>query len=232
MGLAALDYAISGEFRPRQLVVTDIDKGRLERASRLFAKKAEERGISLICMNTAEIENPSQVLKNLTDNEGFSDILVMVASAQVLEFSEKLLAFNGCLNFFAGPTDTEFSATLNYYDVHYAEKHIIGTTGGNAADMAEALDLMEKDLVNPEALITHIGGLDAVIDATLHLPELSGGKKLIYTSISLPLIALDDLSQKANESSFYAGLATLVDKYDGVWNEEAEQFLLTHGKAI
>ena len=52
--------------------------------------------------------------------------------------------------------------------------------------------------MNPEALITHIGGLDAVIDAKLHLPELSGGKKLIYTSISLPLIALDDLSQKAN----------------------------------
>ncbi|NCC64393.1 MAG: L-sorbose 1-phosphate reductase [Spirochaetia bacterium] len=232
MGLAALDYAISGEFRPRQLIVTDIDNKRLARASKLFAKKAEERGISLICMNTAEVENPSQVLRNLTDNEGFSDILVMVASAQVLEFSEKLLAFNGCMNFFAGPTDTEFSAKLNYYDVHYAEKHIIGTTGGNAADMAEALDLMEKDLVNPEALITHIGGLDAVAEATMHLPELSGGKKLIYTSISLPLIDIDDLSHKANESSFYAGLATLVDKHGGVWNEEAEQFLLTHGKAI
>ena len=39
MGLAAIDYALSGEFRPRQLVVTDVDTPRLNQAQSLFAKK-------------------------------------------------------------------------------------------------------------------------------------------------------------------------------------------------
>jgi hypothetical protein len=48
--------------------------------------------------------------------------------------------------------------------------------------MKEALRLMGKGL-DPAGLVTHIGGLDAVIDTTLRLPEIPGGKKLIYTHI-------------------------------------------------
>ncbi|MFA9565819.1 MAG: hypothetical protein ACERLM_14095, partial [Acidimicrobiales bacterium] len=58
------------------------------------------------------------------------------------EFSRRL-GRNGCLNFFAGPTDPGFSAACNFYNVHYASTHIMGTSGGNTADMVEALDLME-----------------------------------------------------------------------------------------
>jgi hypothetical protein len=29
-------------------------------------------------------------------------------------------------------------------------------------------------------MITHIGGMDAVIDTTLNFPQMPGGKKLIY----------------------------------------------------
>jgi L-sorbose 1-phosphate reductase len=44
-------------------------------------------------------------------------------------------------------------------------------------------------------LITHIGGLNAVADATLHLPEIPGGKKLIYTHIEMPLTPLTDFAE-------------------------------------
>ena len=56
----------------------------------------------------------------LTENEGFCDMLIMVAHPQVLEFSESLLAFNGCLNFFAGPTDQQFSAKINTFKSNYS----------------------------------------------------------------------------------------------------------------
>ncbi|NCD33519.1 MAG: L-sorbose 1-phosphate reductase [Spartobacteria bacterium] len=232
MGLAALDYALSGEFRPRQLVVTDLDDGRLQRAQKLFGAKAESNGISLLLINTSKFDDPTHSLMQLTENEGFDDILVMVAFDKVLEFAEGLLGFNGCLNFFAGPTDTTFSAKINYYDVHYMEKHIIGTTGGNVDDMREALSLMEQNLLKAEVLVTHVGGLDAAVEATLNLPKIPGGKKLIYTHVSMPLIALSDLESKADESPFYRGLAQIVSKNDGLWSVEAERYLMEKGEPI
>ena len=60
--------------------------------------------------------------------------------------------------------------------------------------MIEALELMSGKRVNPSGFITHIGGLNAVIDTTMNLPNISGGKKLIYTHLKLPLIALNELS--------------------------------------
>lgn len=232
MGLAAIDYAISGEFRPMELIVTDLDNARLERAQKIFGEKAKERGVSLLFLNTGEMEDPYNSIMSITDSQGFDDILVMVPFVDALEFGESILGFNGCLNFFAGPTDEKFSAKINYYDVHYMEKHIIGTTGGNVDDMREALSLMEKDLLAPEILVTHIGGLDAAAEATLNLPKIPGGKKLIYTGISLPLTALEDVEKLGENSEFFRELSTILKKGDGMWSVEAEQFILREGDKI
>ncbi len=183
-------------------------------------------------INTGELDDPYQSLMKLTEQEGFSDMLVMIPSAGVLEFSQSLLGFNGCLNFFAGPTDTAFSAKINYYDVHYFEKHIIGTTGGNVDDMREALSLMADDLVRPEALISHIGGLDAVAETTLQLPSMPGGKKLIYTGLKLPLVSLEEILHHRDQSELYAGLAPLLEANQGLWSVEAERYLLAHGEKL
>ncbi|KGE70972.1 zinc-binding dehydrogenase [Spirochaeta lutea] len=232
MGLAAIDYALSGEFRPNLLVVTDLDDRRIQRARELFEPKAAKQGISLLFVNTGTLDTPKQDLMKLTGGDGFDDILVMVPSAGVLELSESLLGFNGCLNFFAGPTDTSFSARVNYYDIHYLEKHIIGTTGGTVDDMREALKLMEEDKTNVEVLVTHVGGLDAAAQATLHLPEIPGGKKLIYTGIQMPLIALEDLPDLSSQSDLYKGLAEIVGANRGLWSVEAENYLLKNAPAI
>lgn len=232
MGLAAIDYALSGEFRPKQLIVTDLDEERLERAQAIFGPKAEKRGISLLFINTGEIDNPHQFVMRLTENEGFDDMLIMVPFADALELGESLLGFNGCMNFFAGPTDEKFSAKLNYYDVHYTEKHIIGTTGGNVDDMREALELMERDLLSPEVLVTHIGGLNAVAEATLNLPTIPGGKKLIYTGLKLPLTALKDLETLGANSDLFRNLAEIVGQNNGLWSVEAENYLLMNGEII
>ena len=44
------------------------------------------------------------------------------------------------------------------------------------------------------------GGPDAVIDPTLHLPKIPGGKKLIYTQISMPLTAIADFEKLGADS--------------------------------
>lgn len=81
-------------------------------------------------------------------------------------------------------------------------------------------------------MITHIGGLDAVIDTTLHLPQIPGGKKLIYTNKSMPLTAIDDFESKGKTDPFFAGLARLVAQNNGLWNVEAEEYLLQNAKNI
>lgn len=232
LGLAAIDYAISGDFRPSQLIVTDFDDAKLKRAQSIFSEKAESRGISILFINTESMDDPNHSIMKLTDNQGFDDILVMIPETSALEFAESLLGFNGCLNFFAEPSNEKFTAKINYYDVHHMEKHIIGTNSGNIDDMREALELMENNLLSPEVLVTHIGGLDAAANATINLPNIPGGKKLIYTGLSMPLTALDDLDSKASESEFYKNLAEIVKKHNGLWSIEAENYLLQNGLKI
>ncbi len=119
----------------------------------------------------------------------------------VVEQSDAILAVDGCLNFFAGPGDTAFSATMNFYNVHYNRTHVAATSHGNTDDMREAISMMNAGKLNPAAMITHIGGLDCVAETTANLPKIPGGKKLIYTQIDLPLTAIADFAEKGGDGA-------------------------------
>ena len=80
--------------------------------------------------------------------------------------------------------------------VHYNSTHVTGTTGGNTDNMIESLKLTAAGRINPAVMVTHISGLDSAADTTLNLPKIPGGKKLIYTHLSMPLTALTDLRTK------------------------------------
>jgi threonine dehydrogenase-like Zn-dependent dehydrogenase len=233
MGLGAIDYALHQERKPGLLVVTDIDDNRLARASCIFTpENAEKEGIRLIYVNTGKINDPVKYLLGLTGGKGFDDVFVFAPVKPVIEQGDAILGFDGCLNFFAGPTNPDFKAEFNFYNVHYAFTHIVGTSGGNTDDMRESLKLMATGKINPAIMITHVGGLDAVVDTTLNLPQIPGGKKLIYTNISMPLISLYKLEEAGKNDNFYAGLHEIVSKNDYIWSLEAEKYLLLHGKRI
>jgi threonine dehydrogenase-like Zn-dependent dehydrogenase len=233
MGLGAIDYALHQERKPGLLVVSDIDDSRLSRAACLFTPKhAEKEGIRLIYVNTGKISDPAKYLRNLTTGTGFDDVFVFAPVKPVIEHGDSILGFDGCLNFFAGPTNPEFKAELNFYNVHYSFTHIMGTSGGNTDDMKESLKLMSEGKINPAIMVTHIGGLDAVVDTTLNLPQIPGGKKLIYTNISMPLVSLYKLGEMGKNDRFYAGLHEIVAKNDYIWSLEAEKYLLANAKPI
>jgi L-sorbose 1-phosphate reductase len=233
MGLAAISFVLNRKDRkPSLLVVTDIDQDRIDRAGRIFpAEMAREKGIELMYLNTGILDNPVKKLKEISGGTGYNDVFAFAPVAPVVEQADAILAFDGCLNFFAGPSDPGFSAKLNFYNVHYAATHITGTSGGNKDDMKEALDCMAKGL-DPAGLITHIGGLNAVVETTLHLPRIPGGKKLMYTHKNLPLTAIDDFAALGENDPFYAHLAKLVEKTKGLWNLEAESYLLKNAPEI
>ena len=229
MGLGAIDYAIHCDRKPSLLVVTDIDDARLERAAQVITvEEAAKNGVKLMYVNTAKLEDAVAYLRDLTDGKGYNDVFVYAPVKPVVEQADRILSHDGCLNFFAGPTNTAFSAEFNFYDVHYAAHHVVGTSGGNTDDMREALAMMQDGRLNPSAMITHFGGLNAVIDTTLNLPKIPGGKKLIYTNIEFPLTAIADLEEKGKECPICAELDKIVKANNNLWCAEAEKYLLAN----
>lgn len=226
MGLGAVEYILNCDRRPSLLVVTDIDNKRIERAKSIY-ENAKKNGIELIFVNTKEIEDVHAYLKEISGGTGYDDVYVYAPVEPLLEQADKILARDGCLNFFAGPTDTKFSAKFNFYNVHYSSTHIVGTSGGNTDDMIESLKMTEANLINPAVMVTHIGGLNSVAEATLDLPKIPGGKKLIYTNIDLELTAIDDFEEKGKENPVFAKLDEIVKKNNGLWCAEAEKYLLS-----
>ncbi len=232
MGLGALTYALHRDIRPSLVVVTDLNQERLDRAAMLFppAEIAKEEGIELHFVNTGSFEDPVAELMRISGGTGYDDVLCYAPVAAVVKQSSDILGRDGCLNFFAGPTDNKFSATMNFYDVHYNSTHVMGTTGGNTDDMIESLKLTAAGRINPAVMVTHIGGLDSVADTTLNLPKIPGGKKLVYTHLTMPLTALTDLRARgeAEKDARLTALADIVDAHQGLWCPEAEEYLLAN----
>ena len=227
MGIGAIDYALNGlDTPPSLLVVTDIDEAKIKRAKELYSNP------NLTITNTSDREE----LLKLSGGMGYDDVFVFAPVDNLVELGDSLLCEDGCLNFFAGPTNKDFSAKFNFYNAHYGSTHIVGTSGGNRDDMAMAVELMEKGKINPSVMITHVGGIDSVVDTTLNLPKIEGAKKLIYNGISLPLTKIADfefLSKSKNENAeLYAGLSRICKENNNVWSKEAEKFLLLNAKKM
>jgi len=227
MGLGAIDYALHSARRPKMIVVTDVDEKRLARAQGIFSvAEAKKDGIELVFVNTKEVPDAPAHLIQVSGGTGFDDVYVFAPVKALVEQGDKILGRDGCLNFFAGPTDVNFAGECNFYNVHYNATHIVGTTGGNTADMIESLWMTEKKLINPAVMVTHIGGLDSAAEATLTLPDAPAGKKLIYTSINMELTAIADFAEKGKKNPHYQKLAEITSKNKGLWCTEAEKYLL------
>ncbi|MDI6452802.1 zinc-binding dehydrogenase [Mariniplasma sp. M4Ah] len=233
MGLAAIEYAVNRDITPKLLIVTDIDQNRLDRASKMISPEfAEKKGVKLIYVNTINFSDPVNQIKALNHNQGFDDVFIFAPVKMLAEQGNQLLAQKGCLNFFAGPTDPNFSASFNYYKLHYEGHRITGTSGGNTNDMLEVLDMFSKNILRPEIMISHVGGLDSVIDTTLNLPQVPGAKKLVYTHISMPMTAISDFKELGKNDTIFYELSEICDRHNGLWSVEAENYLLKHGKKI
>jgi len=233
MGLGAIDYAIHCDRRPGLLVVTDIDDARLARAASLLTvEEAAKNGVKLVYVNTANVADVPAHLREYTNGEGYDDVYVFAPVGAVVEQGDALLRYDGCLNFFAGPSDPNFSTKLNFYNVHYLATHVAGNSGGNTDDMIESMEMMSKGKLDPSAMVTHVGGLNAVVETTLNLPKIPGGKKLIYNHIDMPLTAVDDFEALGKTDPLFKKLAELTRQNRGLWSAECEAFLLANAKSI
>ena len=231
MGSLAIDYAIHGKKRPSVLVVTGSTPEKLERSKKLYSpEEAAKNGVELHYVHTPKESDFVQQLKDLTPNKkGFDDIFLMVAQEDMVTKSEALLAFDGCLNFFAGPSNSGFMASMNFYNLHYNSTHFVGTSGSNTQDMRDAIECIEDKLVDLAKIATHVMGLNDVCESILDLPNIPGGKKLVYSQKQFPRTSVQEFSK---ENAFERTLSELVEKHDGLWNAEAEAYFLENCPSI
>ena len=229
MGLGAVSYGIQFENRPKRIVVTDISDDRIARAKKMITpEQAAANGVELIYANTAAMDDEYEGLMALTGGHGYDDVFVYVPNKQVAELGDRLLAFDGCMNFFAGPTDNQFKAEINLYNAHYTSTHILGTTGGNNDDLIEANRLAAAGKIEPAVMVTHVGGINSIIDTTLNLPNIPGGKKLTYTQFDMPLTAIADFEKLGKTDPLFAKLDAACKANRGMWSAEAEKILFEH----
>lgn len=232
MGLGAISYGLTFENKPKRIVVTEISDARIERAREVISEEeAAEHGVELIYVNTANMADQQKELMDLTDGKGYDDVFVYIPSPAVCELGNSIMAYDGCMNLFAGPTDPNFSAKINLYDSHYSRSKVIGSTGGTIDDMKEAIDKNAAGLINSAVMITHVGGLDSVVDTTKDLPNVPGGKKLVYTHINMPMTAIEDFGKLGESDPFFKELDEVCKANKGLWSAKAEKMLLEHYNA-
>ncbi len=85
-----------------------------------------------------------------------------------------------------------------------------------------------KKEIKPSVMITHVGGINSIVDTTMNPPNIPGGKKLIYLQFDMPMTAISDLRNLAQDDPFFNNLADICDRNNGLWSVEAEQALFAH----
>ena len=231
MGLGAADMA-SGYAGVKQIVVTDLNESRLAYArKKCTPEEAARRGTELIYLDTSKVEDPVAELLKISEG-GFDDVFVMVPVPALFNMAERICREDGCVNFFAGPPVHDLQGSINLYRIHYDGIHVVGTAGSIPKDMEDVISLIEQNKINPGALVSHICGLNAVIDTVKAMEKPDGAKKVCYTHLDLPLIAVDELAQWGEKDPLFAALAEIVQKNGGLWCTEAEEYLLQHGPKI
>ena len=214
-----------------------------ERPSGLFAA-GKVNGVDVSFVNTKNVEDPVAYLKSLNSDEsadaanptstggGYDDIFLFAAVPALITQCSDLLAFGGCLNFFAGPTDQKLSAMFNFYNIHYMNHHTVANSGGDVKDMADSVDWIGRGYLHPEVMITHVGGLPSAAQATFDLPVVPGGKRLVYTHIDMPMVAISDFAERGKSDPFYAELDRVCTANNGLWCKAAEDYLLANAPRI
>jgi hypothetical protein len=81
-------------------------------------------------------------------------------------------------------------------------------------------------------MVTHVGGLDCVPETLMNLPNIPGGKKLIYNGIRMPLTAIADFKKLGETNPVYQELGRFVADHNGLWNLQAENYLLANMPSI
>ncbi len=223
MGHMHVQRAIQVGPRPALLVATNRSSDRIQALTDLYGATAAEHGVELVCLTEATLGPAGfrQRLLELTDGQGFDDIVILAPSIQAIEEAASLLAPGGVVNVFAGLTrGTEAMLDLNPV-IDGRQIRFIGSSGSSIADMRSMLVRVEQGALDTNRTVAAISGLDGVYDGILAVSQGTfPGKVVVYPHITgLGLTPLSELRERLPQ--VYARLGP-----GEAWTVEAEAELL------
>ena len=231
MGIAAVELA-KGYASSSLIVVTDLSDSRLEYAAeKCTVADAEKWGAKLVYLNTGKETDPVKKLLEVSEG-GFDDVFVMVPVPELFTMAEQICREDGCVNFFAGPAVKDIQGSVNLYRIHYDGIHVVGTAGSIPVDTVDTIKLIEEQKINPGVIVSHIMGLGECIKATIALEKPDGAKKVCYSGLDIPYIAVNELGKWGESDPLYKTLAEIVERNGGIWCAEAEKYLLEKAPKI
>jgi hypothetical protein len=221
MGQMHVQRAIELERGSKTVVVTDLDKSRLDHIENRFGEIADRRGVQLICLAPDDFDSQEAMNDRVREiaPDGYTDVCLLAPVPRLVTFATGIAADNGLVNLFAGiPAGTKAPIELN--DLCRGVK-IIGSSGSRISDLRSILHMVEAGDLNTNLSVAAIGGLQAARIGLEGVKEgRFPGKTVIYPQIpDLELTPLEDLPEKMPEVASKLGPR-------GEWTKEAEQALL------
>ncbi|MBI4556507.1 MAG: alcohol dehydrogenase catalytic domain-containing protein [Candidatus Hydrogenedentes bacterium] len=221
MGQMHVQRALEVKNRPRRVVVTDLDRGRLDHIQKRFHDLAEQNGVELLTFAPSQFANQQAMdahVRSLTPG-GYSDVIILAPAAAVVSYGAGMAADFALINIFAGVGIGNVAA-VSLHDLCRGVK-LIGSSGSRISDLRKVLEMVESRQLNTNFSVAAVGGLNAAKQGIEALRDARfPGKTVIYPQIpELPLMAVEDVPEHVPELRGKLGP-------QNSWTQEAEATLL------
>lgn len=168
-------------FSPRAVIVSDLQRSRLDETIQTIGKKAAAKGTKLLC---ALPDKLADTVKAESGGLGADDIVLAVGIQPVQQNALGLLAPGGVANLFGGLPRGKHILELDALAVHYQEIKVVGSSGGDPSDMAATLKAIAAGDIDPGNYVAAVGSLDNAIDVLKMIKETKiDGKVMLYPHI-------------------------------------------------
>lgn len=221
MGQMHVQRAIEIEKHSGLVVVTDLDRGRLDHIEQRFGDLATKHGVKLVTYAPSQFENQQamdEAVMKLAP-KGYDDVVVLAPVAALVKQAMTFAADNALVNIFAGLVIGTM-ADIKIKDLCRGIK-MIGSSGSRIADLQKVLHMVETGELDTNLSVAAICGLNAAREGLQAVKEARyPGKTVIYTQIAdLPLMSLDEVPERLPELKDALGP-------QNSWTKEAENALL------
>jgi len=181
MGRIHVEMAM--RFRPRNLIVSDINRERLKKVERQLGNKARRLGINLVTVGAEEL---GKKVFELSGGNGADDVILAVGVQAVQQDAFGLLGKGGVINLFGGLPKGKNILQLDAIQVHYDEIKVVGSSGGEPSDIIATLKAMADGDIDPGNYVYGVGVLDHAPMILKGIEENRvDGKAILYPHISL-----------------------------------------------
>ncbi|MDP6524841.1 MAG: zinc-binding dehydrogenase [Kiritimatiellia bacterium] len=168
-------------FRPGVLIVADYEENRLKKSEKVLRGRAGSCGCRLSFVSPDDLE---ATVMGVSNGRGADDYILALGIRKEHQKALALLAQDGVVNLFGGLPLGNHILELDSRDVHYREVHVVGSSGGDASDVAKTVGAIAAGEIDPGNYVAAVGSLHNAIDVLGMIRDRQlDGRAILYPHI-------------------------------------------------